>query len=137
MNKRIGWIAMGALLVLPVASASAQRIGRPGRPILVAVEDADNTGRNERDAAGTTLTPMDQGNSEQDRDITAQIRQAVVKRDDLSVNAKNAKIITQGGVVTLRGPVASAAEKATIDQLASNARGVKRVQNQLEIESGK
>lgn len=137
MNKRIGWIAMGALLALPVASAGAQSVGRPGQPILIAVEDADNTGRNERDASGVTLTPPDQGNSEQDRNITAQIRQAVVKRDDLSMNAKNAKIITQSGVVTLRGPVASAAEKSTMDQLASSASGVKSVKNQLEIESGK
>ena len=54
---------------------------------------------------------MDQGGSEADTAITQQIRKAVVAQDNLSTDAKNVKIITRDGVVTLRGPVASAKEK--------------------------
>lgn len=96
--------------------------------------DADNTGRNARDSDGKTLTPMDQGESEADRTITQQIRKAVVDHDTLSTNAKNVKIITQNGVVTLRGPVKSPEEKAAIASVAQKTGGVKRVDNQIEIE---
>jgi osmotically-inducible protein OsmY len=96
--------------------------------------DADNTKRNARDADGHTLTPLDQGESEADRTITQQIRKEVVASDRLSTNAKNVKIITQNGVVTLRGPVKSPEEKAAIASVATKTSGVKRVDNQLEIE---
>src|SRR5690348_12356164 len=66
--------------------------------------DADDTGRNVRDRDSRTLTPMDQGTTEADRGITQRIRQELTSRDELSVNAKNVKIITVDGVVTLRGP---------------------------------
>jgi osmotically-inducible protein OsmY len=97
-------------------------------------EDADNTGRNVRDRDGSSLTPTDQGDSEADRSITTHIRREIVANDALSTNAQNAKIITVGGVVTLRGPVKSEEEKAAIGAVAQRAPGVKRVDNQLEIE---
>ena len=105
---------------------------QPAQPASAA--DADNTQRNARDADGTTLTPLDQGESEADRTITQQIRKAVVADGNLSTNAKNVKIITRDGVVTLRGPVKSPEEKATIASFAQQTGGVKRVDNQLEIE---
>jgi len=46
---------------------------------------------------------------------------------------KNVKIITREGVVTLRGPVKTAAEKTQIGTIATETKGVKRVENQLEI----
>jgi len=94
---------------------------------------ADNTGRNERDRGSGAVTPMNQGESEQDITITQQVRQDVVGNDALSTSAKNVKIITAEGVVTLRGPVTSAQEKTEVGQLAKNVSGVKRVDNQLEI----
>jgi len=96
--------------------------------------DADDTERNVRDRKDTTLTPMDQGGSESDRTITQEIRRAVVAQDRFSTNAKNVKIITVDGVVTLRGPVKTADEKATIATLAGRTAGAKRVDNQLELE---
>jgi len=77
---------------------------------------------------------MDQGGSESDRTITQEIRRAVVAQDRFSTNAKNVKIITVDGVVTLRGPVKTADEKATIASLAGRTAGAKRVDNQLELE---
>jgi osmotically-inducible protein OsmY len=93
---------------------------------------ADNTDKNERDRAGSTLTPMDQGGSEADRNVTQRIRQGVVDDDALSMTSKNVKIITVDGVVTLRGPVKTEQEKASIASIAQGVAGVKRVDNQLE-----
>src|SRR5438552_3471451 len=73
---------------------------------------ADNTRKNERDRDGKTLTPFDQKENDADRTITQQIRRAVTKDDTLSLSAKNVKIITVDGVVTLRGPVKDEREKA-------------------------
>ncbi len=98
-----------------------------------AAAPADNTKKNERDRDSNTLTPGDQGGSEGDRNLTAEIRKAVVGADGLSMDAKNVKIITKDGVVTLRGPVASADEKTKIDGLAKGVAGVKSVDNQLEV----
>lgn len=94
--------------------------------------DATNTERNVRDRADT-LTPLDQGQDQADIDITANIRRALVDDDALSTNAQNVKVITNDGVVTLRGPVASAKEKAAIEAKAKAAPGVTRVDNQLEV----
>jgi osmotically-inducible protein OsmY len=96
---------------------------------------ADNTGTNKRDRQAEALTPMDQGESESDRSITQQARQGVVKADEVSVSGKNVKIITNDGVVTLRGPVESAREKKEIAKIVKQVDGVKRIDNELEVAS--
>lgn len=94
---------------------------------------ADNTNNNTRDRDDTRLTPMDQGSSDSDLEITQAIRKTVVDLDDLSINAQNVKIITLNGVVTLRGPVGTAEERTLIANIAERTVGVVRVDNQLEI----
>ncbi|MEO5754644.1 MAG: BON domain-containing protein [Chthoniobacterales bacterium] len=96
---------------------------------------ADNSGRNTRDRSGETKTSGDQSNSSADVDITAAIRRAVMGDDSLSMTAKNVKIITADGVVTLRGPVQTAAEKATIAKLAESNAGGAKIMNQLEVKA--
>jgi hyperosmotically inducible periplasmic protein len=97
--------------------------------------EPDNSGRNVRDRDDQNKTPGDQSESEADRAITQNIRQAVTADDSLSTNAKNVKIITADGTVTLRGPVKSEKEKADIEAKAKQVAGVKKVDNQLEIAS--
>jgi hyperosmotically inducible periplasmic protein len=107
-------------------------------PALAEQHDAtapDDTGKNVRDRDDKTLTPMDQGGSAGDRELTATIRRAIVGDGSLSTNAHNVKIITVDGVVTLRGPVKTPAEKAAVAVTAKKAKGVKRVDNQLEVET--
>lgn len=94
---------------------------------------ATNTGRNVRDRNDQALTAGNQGENEADRTITQQIRQAVVDDDSLSTNAKNVKIITLNGVVTLRGPVSNDREKNEIAKKVRGIQGVKNVDNQLEV----
>ena len=93
----------------------------------------DNTATNERDRSGETQTSGDQSNSSADLKITQAIRQALVKDGELSMTAKNIKIITDNGQVTLRGPVKNAQEKAKIDQLARSAAGGAKIVDQLDV----
>jgi len=96
--------------------------------------DADNSGVNKRDRNSAALTPMDQGSSASDRKLTQQIRQELMKDKSLSFTAKNVKIITVDGKVTLRGPVKSEAERSAIEAAARRATGDgARVDSQLEI----
>ena len=100
-----------------------------------AAKEPDNTGKNVRDRSDTTLTPGDQGNSESDREITRNIRRALTKSDTLSTTAKNVKIITVNGKVTLRGPVMSQEEQQAIATAAQGVAGVTALDNQLEIKA--
>jgi hyperosmotically inducible protein len=98
---------------------------------------ADNTRKNERDRSGETTTSGDQSNSQEDVKITAAIRRAVVRDNSLSTTAKNVKIITANGTVTLRGPVKNDAEKTKIAELAQSAAGNAKIDNQLEVKTSK
>jgi hyperosmotically inducible periplasmic protein len=93
----------------------------------------DNTAINERDRSRETQTSGDQSNSSADLKITQAIRQALMKDSELSTTAKNIKIITNNGQVTLRGPVKNAQEKAKIDQLARSAAGGAKIDDQLDV----
>ena len=102
----------------------------------MAVDDKtkpDNTAINERDRSGETETSGDQSNSSADLKITQAIRQALVKDSELSITAKNIKVITNNGQVTLRGPVKNAQEKAKISQLAKSAAGGAQIDNQVDV----
>ncbi|MGZ4955407.1 MAG: BON domain-containing protein [Methylobacter sp.] len=102
---------------------------------LAAGSPAENTERNVRDKQGTTLTPEDQKETKSDVKVTAKIRKAVVADKSFSVDAKNIKIITRNGIVTLRGPVESEAENLKLQQIATQTHGVVKVNNQLEIKA--
>jgi osmotically-inducible protein OsmY len=95
--------------------------------------ESDNTARNVRDRDNQTLTPLDQGSSKADIDTTAQIRKEIVAGKNMSVDAKNVKIITNDGHVTLRGPVNTAEEKRIIGEIAGRIADSKNVDNQLEV----
>jgi len=56
-----------------------------------------------------------------------------MKDDSLSFTAKNVKIITVDGKVTLRGPVKSEAERSAIEAAARRVAGAAQVDNQLEV----
>lgn len=97
--------------------------------------DVDNTRRNVRDRDSRTLTPLDQGNSTADVTTSAQIRKEIIAGNNMSVNARNVKIITSNGQVTLRGPVNTAEEKSLIGEIADRIAHAGNVDNQLEVKS--
>jgi hyperosmotically inducible periplasmic protein len=94
--------------------------------------DPANTGVNDRDSDGASKTPIDQNENQTDINITAEIRKQVVDTK-MSVDAQNVKIITQDGMVTLRGPVTTTDEKQRIDEIAKSVAGADKVDNQLEV----
>ena len=95
--------------------------------------DADNTARN-ADTSTLAETSTSQSENKADLEISAAIRKSVVDDKALSVNAHNVKIMTDNGVVTLRGPVKSDDEKKTIETKAKQVAGVTKVNNLLEVE---
>jgi hyperosmotically inducible periplasmic protein len=97
----------------------------------------DNTKTNERDRSGETKTSGDQSNSSADLKVTQAIRRALMKDSELSTTAKNIKVITVNGQVTLRGPVKTAQEKAKVDQIARSAAGGAQIDDQLDVKEPK
>jgi len=93
----------------------------------------DNTAVNERDADGDNKTPINQDENQDDVNRTAEIRQKILATEGMSVNARNVKVITSKGKVTLRGPVNSDTEKETIDRIAREVAGDQNVDNQIEV----
>lgn len=73
-----------------------------------------------------------QGTTAYDASVTQQIRERIT-RSDLSMNARNVKIITLNGEVVLRGPVDSSAEASTIERIASDIVGSHRVKNETTV----
>ena len=98
------------------------------------VSAPDNTAKNERDMNEKTITPVDQGNSDADLKMTKDIRSAIVGTD-LSFNAKNIKIITRDGAITLRGVVESKEEHAAILKIAKDHAGSSPVTDNLEVKN--
>jgi hyperosmotically inducible periplasmic protein len=102
-------------------------------PKSTAAIEPDNSHRNVRDRNDETKTAKNQSENEADRTISQNIRDVLRADDSLSTNAKNIKIITNQGIVTLRGPVKNEKEKNAIEAKARRVTGVKSVDNQLEI----
>ena len=123
-------LALGATLLLGPNAMAADK-----KTTDTSATQPDNTARNVRDRDPKTLTPLDQGNSKADIDRTARIRREIMDMKDLSVNAKNVKIITNEGHVTLRGPVDSADEKRIIGEIATRIATSEHTDNQLEVRS--
>lgn len=115
-------IALAGALAL--TACKAEDSGKPA---------ADNTKVNERDKDGKSATPLDQSNRQEDLDTTQKIRKALMADDTLSTDAKNLKVITANGVVVLRGPVKSDAERTAVETLAKQNAGANRVTCEVEV----
>ncbi|MBY0307465.1 MAG: BON domain-containing protein [Phycisphaerales bacterium] len=85
------------------------------------------------DGKPTKPDSVQQGNNQADLDVTQAIRKALVARDGMSMAAKNITIVTEKGTVTLKGEVASDAEKAAIAEIASANAAGRTVDNQLSV----
>jgi hyperosmotically inducible protein len=96
-------------------------------------DGADNSATNKRDNNPAEATADQQKNDHSDVDLTAKIRRSIVSDKSLSTNAHNVKIIAQNGVVTLKGPVHSEAEKRTIEQRASSIAGQSNVKSEIDV----
>ena len=113
-------MTVAAALLLPVLSGAAQ-------------PPPDNTKINKRDRAKGAVTAGQQEENATDREITQKVRRALMDDKDLSTYAHNVKIVTQGGQVTLKGPVRTEDEKKAVEAKAANVAGADHVVNQISI----
>ena len=128
-------VVLGIIQTITATGGWATDLSSTSHIVLTArTPDADNTKQNTRDRDGDSLTPMDQSGDKHDIDMTKRIRKALVDDDSLSTTAKNIKIVTIDGKVTLRGPVQTAEERAKIVKKATAIAGA-RVDDQLDIKS--
>jgi len=95
---------------------------------------ADNTKVNQRDRSPSEPTADQQKENSADRMTTKKVRQVLIADKSLSTYAHNVKIVTQNGVVTLKGPVGSDEEKQNIASKAADVVGSPdKVVNQLTV----
>ena len=123
MTNTASLLTLAALLVLAPELTNAQEAGKA----------ADNTKVNKRDRKPGAVTADQQKESETDRETTANIRKALMGSKDLSTYAHNVKIITRDGMVTLKGPVRSQEEKATVEAKATEIAGAGKVKSMLSV----
>jgi len=119
-------------VVLSCALLAAMPIGRSRAAGPYA---PDNTGINVRDRNSGAMTAGQQSNSSGDLALTRRIRKSIMRDHSLSMMAKNVKIVSANGGVTLRGPVKTEKEKSTVMAKAQAIAGVERVNDQLEVKS--
>jgi hyperosmotically inducible periplasmic protein len=94
----------------------------------------DNTKMNKGDASKAAVTADQQKMNASDRTLTQNIRKSVMADKSLSTYAHNVKIISQNGMITLKGPVRSEDEKKTIVAKAVEAAGgADKVTDQLTV----
>jgi len=93
----------------------------------------DNTKVNKRDRNSGAATAGQQSNSKTDRELTRNIRRAIVDDKSLSTYAHNIKIITRNGEVTLKGPVRTEEEKKAVEAKAAEAAGGATINSKIEV----
>lgn len=102
-----------------------------GRPQDV---NPDNTKVNRNDRKAGEPTADQQKINRTDRDLTKKIRQSIMSDKSLSTYAHNVKVISQGGMVTLKGPVHSEEEKKSIESKAVAIAGsADKVNDQITV----
>ena len=122
--------ALFAMLLLgtwSVASAQEQS-EQPTTP------QADNTKMNQRDRSANEATADQQKANPSDREISRQIRKSIQEDKSLSTYGHNVKVITQNGMVTLKGPVRSEEEKKAVEAKAVEVAGADKVTNEIDVQ---
>jgi osmotically-inducible protein OsmY len=104
---------------------------------VLAQTPADNTKVNTRDRSEGAVTADQQKENATDRTLTQKVRQSLIRDKSLSTYAHNVKIVSQGGEVTLKGPVRSDEEKQIVEAKAAEVAGTGHVRNELTIAPAK
>ena len=121
-------LSLGALLAMGGALYAAD----DAKPVK-----ADNTKMNKQDRAEGAMTAGQQKMNPADRELTQKIRKAIMADKSLSTYAHNVKVISRDGMVTLKGPVRSDAEKSTVEAKATEAAGAGKVTNEITVAAKK
>ena len=123
---------MNRLLTMIVIWIFSIALSLSAQPQGNATGAPDNTRVNQRDRDNNRPT-ADQQKGHSDDEITSQIRRSITKDKGMSTYARNIKIITQNGNVTLRGPVRSDEEKRSVEAKANDVAGKDHVKSEIEV----
>ncbi len=120
--------ALAFTLLLPFRADSLKAQSLDANP------KADNTAVNKRDRSAGAATADRQGMNASDRNLTAKIRRSIMADKALSTYARNVKIISRNGTVTLKGPVRSEEEAKSIVSKATDIAGdAAKVLNRMSV----
>jgi hyperosmotically inducible protein len=106
-------VITGGLLSVAVAAADTQAAQQPARPAAAA--------------------PAEQAPASPDADLVARIRKSIADDKALANYAQTLKIIASDGLVSLKGPVRSEADKKALGEKADQIAGAKNVMNNLIV----
>ena len=126
--KKTQRIAFAFLLL-----CSLSAIGAFGQATDATGAKPDNTKVNKRDRKAGEVTADQQKMNKADRQLTQKIRRAINDDKSLSTYAHNVKIISQDGMVTLKGPVRTDDERVSIEAKATGIAGSGKVTNELSV----
>jgi osmotically-inducible protein OsmY len=115
-----------AILTLALASAACRNNDAVGTTSTTGAEIADPKAEH-------------QSNTSEDLDLVRDVRQRLVSDGAISMGGKNAIVVVQGGVVTLRGEVVDRVEHDLVIAKVASVPGVVRVDDRLTVakEKGK
>lgn len=119
-------VLMAVLVSISCATWAQESGSQEQRP-------ADNSKVNTRDRDKSESTADQQKDNQSDREIARQIRRAIVKDKSLSSYAHNVKVISENGMVSLKGPVRSEEEKKAVESKAAEVAGQDKVRSQIEV----
>lgn len=120
---------LAAVLQCAIPASFAQtKDSAPDKPTA-----PDNTRVNKADRNNAQPTAQNQSNAKADRELAANVRKAITRDKSLSTYAHNVKVIARDGTVTLRGPVRSGDEKTKVAELAREAAGSEKIDDQMSI----
>ena len=122
MKSLLASACVCALLVISVYTAQAKAV------------KADNTKQNRGALEENAVVADKQKNGKEQIKILANIRRVIMKQKDLSMSAKNIKILlSDSNFAVLRGPVDSNAEKERLEELVKTCTGVKGIKTELSV----
>jgi len=122
MKNLLASAGVCALLVVSINTAQAKAV------------KADNTKQNRGAMEENAVVADKQGNGKEQIKVLANIRKVIMRQKDLSMDAKNIKIlVSDSNFAVLRGPVDSAAEKERVEELVKTCTGVKGIKTELSV----
>lgn len=92
-----------------------------------------NTAVNKRDRAEIAKSPFDHSNAQPDLEKNGADTTTHRWFTRLFLNARNVKVITDSGKVTLRGPVKNEGEQLAMEKIAHDVAGGENVVNQIDV----
>ncbi len=96
----------------------------------------DNTKVNKRDKNPGAVTADQQKMNAGDTELTRKIRKSIMADKSLSTYAHNIKVVSQDGMVTLKGPVKSNAEKkAVLAKAVAITGSADKVSDQMSVKT--